>query len=42
MCKWMILMGKMAAACVDQDDTWYGARPQPRRLCVGWEPSPSP
>ena len=37
--------------CVDQDDTfvnivhhiiyhWYGARPQPRRLCVRWGPSP--
>jgi len=37
--------------CMDQDATWYGARPQPRRLCVrcgprstlpkkGAEPSP--
>ena len=26
--------------CMDQDATWYGARPQPRRLCVRWEPSP--
>jgi len=24
--------------CMDQDATWYGARPQPRRLCVGWRP----
>jgi len=23
-----------------QDATWYGDRPQPRRLCVRWEPSP--
>jgi len=28
---------------MDQDDTWYGGRPQPRRLCVRWGPSfPSP
>jgi len=26
--------------CMDQDATWYGARPQPRRLCVRWGPSP--
>jgi len=26
--------------CMDQDANWYGARPQPRRLCVRWEPSP--
>jgi len=25
-----------------QDATWYGGRPQPRRLCVRWEPSPPP
>jgi len=25
-----------------QDATWYGDRPQPRRLCVRWGPSPSP
>jgi len=26
-----------------QDATWYGSRPQPRRLCVRWGPSfPSP
>jgi len=25
-----------------QDATWYGGRPQPRRLCVRWGPSPYP
>jgi len=25
---------------MDQDVTWYGARPQPRRLCVRWGPRP--
>ena len=25
--------------CMDEDATWYGARPQPRRLCVRWGPS---
>ena len=24
--------------CMDQVVTWYGARPQPRRLCVRWRP----
>ena len=24
--------------CMDQDATWYGARPQPMRLCVRWRP----
>ena len=24
--------------CMDQDLTWYGARLQPRRLCVRWGP----
>ena len=24
--------------CMDQDVTWYGARPRPRRLCVKWGP----
>ena len=24
---------------MDQDVTWYGARPLPRRLCVRWGPS---
>jgi len=29
--------------CTDQDETWYGARPRPRRLCVRWGPrSPFP
>jgi len=29
--------------CIDQDVTWYGARPRPGRLCVRWGPlSPSP
>ena len=25
-----------------QDATWYGGRPQPRGLCVRWEPIPPP
>jgi len=30
-------------SCMDQDATWYGGRPQPRRLSVRWGPrSPSP
>jgi len=24
---------------MDQDATWYGARPQLRRLCVRWGPA---
>jgi len=29
--------------CMDQDVTWYGGRPRPRRLCVRWGPrSPPP
>jgi len=24
---------------MDSDDTWYGDRPRPRRLCVRWGPS---
>ena len=29
--------------CMDQDVTWYGGRPRPRRLCVRWGPrSPFP
>jgi len=24
---------------MDQDGTWYGGKPQPRRLCVRWGPS---
>jgi len=27
---------------MDQDATWYGGRPQPRRLCDRWGPSPLP
>jgi len=23
--------------CMDQDATWYGGRPRPRRLCVRWD-----
>ena len=25
--------------CMDQDATWYGCRPRPRRHCVRWRPS---
>jgi len=25
--------------CMDQDVTWYGAKPQPRQLCVRWRPN---
>jgi len=28
--------------CMHQDASWYGGRPQPRRLCVRWGPSPPP
>jgi len=28
--------------CWNQDATWYGARPQPTRLCVRWRPSLPP
>jgi len=27
---------------MDQDVTWHGGRPWPRRLCVRWGPSPPP
>ena len=27
---------------MDQDATWYGGRPQPKRHCVRWGPSCSP
>jgi len=27
---------------MNQDGTWHGGRPQPRRLCVKWGPSPLP
>jgi len=26
---------------IHQDATWYGRRPQPRQLCVRWEPNPT-
>jgi len=28
--------------CMDQDATWYGGRPWPRRHCVRWGPSSPP
>jgi len=28
--------------CMDQDATWYGGRPRPRRLCVRWGPHSPP
>ena len=28
--------------CMDQDVTWYGAKPQPRRLVLDGDPSPPP
>jgi len=28
--------------CMDQDATWYGARPRPRRLVLDWDPAPLP
>jgi len=27
---------------MDQDGTWHGGKPQPRRLCLRWGPSPLP
>jgi len=27
---------------MDQDGVWHGGRPQPRRLCIRWGPSPLP
>jgi len=27
---------------MDEADTWHGGRPQPRRVCVRWEPAHSP
>ena len=27
---------------MDQDETWHAGRPQPRRFCVRWGPSPPP
>jgi len=31
-----------ANGCMDQDVTWYGARPRPRRLCIRWGPRSPP
>jgi len=28
--------------CMNQDATWYGGRPRPRRHCVRWRPSSPP
>jgi len=25
---------------MDQDASWYGGRPRPRRHCIGWRPIP--
>jgi len=33
-----ICCGQMAAWIKNQDVTWCGARPRPRRLCVRWGP----
>jgi len=30
---------RQMAAWMDQDDTWYGARPRPRLYCVRWNPA---
>ena len=27
---------------MEEAGTWHGGRPQPRRVCVRWGPSPSP
>jgi len=27
---------------MDEAGTWHGGRPQPRRVCVRWGPSPFP
>ena len=36
-------LGPHLAQCgLDQGGTWYGGRPQPRRRCVRWGPSPLP
>jgi len=29
-------------ACMDQNATWFGGRPPPRRLCLRWEPRSLP
>ena len=41
-CLWNPLPSSVQFSAVDQDVTWYGARPRPRRLCVRWGPSPPP
>jgi len=33
-----ICCGHRPNGCMDQHATWYGARPQLRRLCVRWRP----
>jgi len=35
-----IVVKRLQYRCMHQDATWYGGRPQPRGLCVTWEPSP--
>jgi len=30
------------AGCIKMPTNWYGGRPEPRRLCVRWGPSPLP
>ena len=35
-----IVAKRLLYRCMHQDATWYGGRPQPRGLCVRWEPSP--
>ena len=30
------------AGCIKVPTNWYGGRPEPRRLCVRWGPSPLP
>jgi len=32
------LTQKARSVCMNQNDTWYGGRPRPRRLCVRWGP----
>ena len=35
-----IVVKRLQYRCMHQDATWYEGRPQPRGLCVRWEPSP--
>ena len=35
-----IVVERLQYHCMQQDATWYGGRPQPGGLCVGWEPTP--